>query len=225
MIKKSQIVEHKMERQLRREIEIHSRLRHHNIIRFYNYFDDENHIYMILEYALQGSVFSRLCKTQRFSEDYAAQLIVQLVDALKYCHSNNVIHRDIKPENLLLGSDGELKMGDFGWSVHTVTSRRTFCGTTAYLAPEIVMKKGYNEKVDLWCVGVLCYELIVGHPPFISDSVQNTFRLIKRISFDFPSHVSSLARDLITKVINSLSVLEPFAMFILVTTAGLLLSY
>lgn len=95
------------------------------------------------------------------------QYIAQMTDALTYLHKKHVIHRDIKPENLLLGIDGELKIGDFGWSVHAPGNRRTtLCGTLDYLPPEMVEGKDHSEKVDLWALGVLTYEFLIGVPPF-----------------------------------------------------------
>ena len=127
--------------------------------------------------------------------------MAQLADALKYCHSKKVIHRDIKPENLLLGLRGELKIADFGWSVHAPTSRRaTLCGTLDYLPPEMVEGKMHDEKVDLWSLGVLCYEFLVGKPPFEAEGSTETYRRITQVDLRFPSHVSEGARDLISKV-------------------------
>lgn len=135
------------------------------------------------------------------------QYICELVDALVYCHSLRVIHRDIKPENLLLGGYGELKLADFGWSVHAPTSsRRTVCGTTDYLAPELVMKKEYDETIDIWCVGVLMYEFMVGSPPFEANASkgadekklqEETYRKIKRVEYVIPSHIRSRPASLI----------------------------
>jgi len=80
--------------------------------------------------------------------DYVLQYIAQLADALLYCHSKKVIHRDIKPENLLVNIKGDLKIADFGWSVHAPSSRRsTLCGTLDYLPPEMVENKQHDEKV------------------------------------------------------------------------------
>ena len=90
-----------------------------------------------------------------------------MADALSYLHSKHVIHRDIKPENLLLGIKGELKIGDFGWSVHAPGNRRqTLCGTLDYLPPEMVAGEQHGEAVDLWALGVLAYEFLEGVPPF-----------------------------------------------------------
>lgn len=141
-------------------------------------------------------------KNNRFSEERAATYIRQIADALKYCHAKKVIHRDIKPENLLIGSKGEIKVADFGWSVHAPSSRRsTICGTLDYLPPEMVHGKMHNEKVDLWSLGVLCYEFLVGKPPFESSSYDETYRRISKAIFYFPSHVPEGAQDLIKKLL------------------------
>lgn len=141
-------------------------------------------------------------ENKRFPEVRAANYIAQIADALKYCHSKKVIHRDIKPENLLLGAKGEIKIADFGWSVHAPSSRRTtLCGTLDYLSPEMVHGKTHNEKVDLWSLGVLCYEFIVGRPPFESKTCEETYKKISKAIFTFPEHVSELARDLIKRLL------------------------
>lgn len=130
-----------------------------------------------------------------------ATYIAQLADALRYCHSKSVIHRDIKPENLLLGTNGEIKIADFGWSVHAPSSRRdTLCGTLDYLPPEMVSGKTHDHTVDFWSVGVLCYECLVGKPPFYATTNDETYVNIKRLRYTFPSFVSEGAKDLISKV-------------------------
>jgi serine/threonine protein kinase len=125
-----------------------------------------------------------------------------MADALAYLHKKHVIHRDIKPENLLLGMKGELKIADFGWSVHAPHSRRTtLCGTLDYLPPEMVEGRDHNEKVDLWSLGVLCYEFLVGSPPFEDQtSYRATYRRIAQVDLSFPSNLSEEAKDIISKV-------------------------
>lgn len=123
---KAQLEKAGVEHQLRREVEIQSHLRHPNILRLYGYFHDATRVYLILEYAPLGAVYRELQKLSKFDEQRTATYITELADALSYCHSKRVIHRDIKPENLLLGSAGELKIADFGWSVHA-PSRRSPC--------------------------------------------------------------------------------------------------
>lgn len=136
---KKQIQINKVQHQVRREIEIQSHLRHPNILRLYGYFHDTCRIYLILEYAPKGALYKELqnAPNKRFDEKRTAGYVLSLADALSYLHERHVIHRDIKPENLLLGHNGELKIADFGWSVHEPNSARTtLCGTVDYLPPE-----------------------------------------------------------------------------------------
>lgn len=113
-----------------------------------------------------------------------------------------MIHRDIKPENLLVDDKNEVKIADFGWSVHAPTSRRmTLCGTLDYLPPEMVEGREHDKAVDLWCLGILCYEFLVGEPPFVSSAQKETFRRIRQVDLRFPVHVSSEAQDLIRKLL------------------------
>jgi serine/threonine protein kinase len=121
---------------------------------------------------------------------------------LNYCHSKHVIHRDIKPENLLLGAYGEIKIADFGWSVHAPTSRRnTLCGTLDYLPPEMVEGREHDENVDVWCLGVLLYEFLTGAPPFEAEGHSATYRRISRVDLVFPRGVAEDAQDLIRKLL------------------------
>ncbi|XP_058038855.1 aurora kinase B isoform X2 [Ahaetulla prasina] len=200
---KSQMEKEGVEHQLRREIEIQCHLSHPNILRLYNYFHDKKRVYLILEYAPRGELFKELQKHQRFDEQRTATFMEELADALQYCHNKKVIHRDIKPENLLMGLKGELKIADFGWSVHAPSLRRkTMCGTLDYLPPEMIEGKAHNEKVDLWCIGILCYEFLVGNPPFESESHSETYRRIVSVDLKFPPFVTEGAQDLISKLLR-----------------------
>jgi aurora kinase len=123
-----------------------------------------------------------------------------MASALKYLHKKHIIHRDIKPENILVGIHGEIKISDFGWSVHTPGNRRkTFCGTLDYLPPEMLKGGDYGEKVDLWSLGVLTYEFLVGEAPF-EDTQIMTQKRIARCEMTVPQFVSPEARDLIKRV-------------------------
>ncbi|XP_014281934.1 aurora kinase C [Halyomorpha halys] len=208
VIFKSQVTQAKLEHQLRREIEIQAHLRHPNVLRLYGYFHDNSRVYIILEYAKMGELYKQLQEQpeKRFSEKRSAEIIKQLADALIYCHSKGVIHRDIKPENLLLSYNGQLKIADFGWAVHSPNSRRaTICGTLDYLPPEMVKNTNHDYTVDLWSTGVLCFELITGKPPFEAKTYEETYYNITHAIYQFPSFMSPLACDLIKKLL----VLEP----------------
>jgi aurora kinase len=204
VLHKSELQQGGVQKQVRREIEIQSNLRHPNVLRLYGHFQDSKRIFLILEFAGRGELYKHLRKEHRFPEWKAAQYIAQMTSALKYLHKKHVMHRDIKPENILVGIHGEIKISDFGWSVHAPNNRRqTMCGTLDYLPPEM-LKPGsqdnfYNEKVDLWSLGVLTYEFLVGEAPF-EDTPVMTQRRIAKGDMSVPSFVSPEAKDLIKRV-------------------------
>ncbi|MCJ1267722.1 spindle assembly checkpoint kinase [Lobaria immixta] len=205
VLHKSELQQGKVEKQVRREIEIHSNLRHPNIIRFYGHFHDSKRIFLILEYAGKGELYKHLRRENKFQEWKAAQYIAQMAAALKYLHKKHVMHRDIKPENILVGIHGEIKISDFGWSVHAPNNRRnTMCGTLDYLPPEMIkpgsQENFYSEKVDLWSLGVLTYEFLVGEAPF-EDTPIMTQRRIARGEMTIPSFVSPEAKNLIQRLL------------------------
>uniref|UniRef100_A0A182XV80 Aurora kinase n=1 Tax=Anopheles stephensi TaxID=30069 RepID=A0A182XV80_ANOST len=201
---KKQVHAQGIEHQVRREIEIQSHLRHPNILRMYGYFHDESRIYLILEYAPGGTLFKEQQQQpgKRFPEKRCAIYVYSLVSALIYLHERNVIHRDIKPENLLLGHGGELKIADFGWSVHEPTSSRTtLCGTLDYLSPEMVQGQPHTKTVDLWSLGVLAYELLCGKAPFLANTYEETYRKIMKVQYIVPPDVTKAAAHLISRLL------------------------
>ena len=211
---KQQLKQVGIEHQLKREIEIQSHIRyfikiiffnirrHQNILRLYGYFYDESRVFLIIEYAAGGEVYKHLTKMKTFSEPLSAYYISSLSAALAYCHSLSVIHRDIKPENLLLDGKGEIKIADFGWSVHSpISKRETLCGTLDYLPPEMVENKPYDFTVDTWSLGVLLFEFLCGYPPFEAKTQQDTYARIVNVDLQFPTHVSVEARDLCSKML------------------------
>ncbi|KAJ9301486.1 hypothetical protein DTO271G3_1621 [Paecilomyces variotii] len=205
VLHKSELQQGGVQKQVRREIEIQSNLRHPNVLRLFGHFHDSKRIFLILEFAGKGELYKHLRKESRFPEWKAAQYIAQMTAALKYLHKKHVMHRDIKPENILVGIHGEIKISDFGWSVHAPNNRRqTMCGTLDYLPPEMLhpgsQPNYYSEKVDLWSLGVLTYEFLVGEAPF-EDTPVMTQRRIRRGEMTIPSFVSPEARDLIERLL------------------------
>jgi len=202
---KSEIRKSNVEHQVLREIEIQTHLKHPNILSLRTYFYDEKRIYLVLDYAAGGELYKHLqdSPNHSFSERKAAKYVYQVADALNYCHLNKVIHRDIKPENLLLTLTGDIVLADFGWSVHAPSSRRkTMCGTLDYLPPEMLDGIVYNEYVDHWCLGVLCYEFLVGKPPFESKDTNETYARIRKVDVRFPKCVPEGAKDIISKLLR-----------------------
>ncbi|KAK6089976.1 hypothetical protein P3W45_001022 [Vairimorpha bombi] len=205
IIKRSSILTKETAKQIRREIEIHRRLKHKNILRMYGYFYDSERLYLILEYAGKGEFFKLLNENNgKFSEKYTSIYIKQLIDGLIYMHNNDVIHRDIKPENLLLGSDDQLKLADFGWAVKNNDKMRlTFCGTLEYLSPEMLNNQIHDHNIDIWCLGVLTYEFLVGKPPFDIKprSLREAKRKIVSCNISKPDNMSSIAFDFIDRLL------------------------
>lgn len=139
---------------------------------------------------------------KRFGEKQAAKYIKDVISALDYCHERKVVHRDIKPENLLLGHRGQIKLADFGWAVHMPSSNMdTLCGTSDYLAPEMIQGKQYTNAVDLWALGVLCYELLSGRTPFMSDNNLDSHHKILNVQYVLPTFISQYAQEIISKLL------------------------
>ncbi|KAI1148328.1 serine/threonine-protein kinase [Nemania diffusa] len=208
MLKKEEIMLEKAEMHVRREIEVHSNLRHPSILGFYGWFHDSRRVFIILEYAAGGELYKVLQQEGSFSEQRAAKYVAQVASSLIYLHSKNVMHRDMKPENILVGLYGELKLADFGYSVHAPSDRReTLCGTLDYLPPEMIRSRdlSYTKAVDIWTLGVLTYEFLTGEAPFEDGIAMTQKRIVKGDMKPLPSRLSSEAKDFV----HSLLVLDP----------------
>jgi calcium/calmodulin-dependent protein kinase I len=136
-----------------------------------------------------GELFDRIVSKSYYNEKEARDVIHTLLTAVKYCHDRDIVHRDLKPENLLLASttdDAGLKLADFGFAAKAVGNvLRTQCGTPGYVAPEILMDKPHGKAVDMWSIGVICYIVLGGYPPFHDENQKNLFRLIKAAKYEF----------------------------------------
>ena len=188
------------------EIKIQSRICHPNIIQLYNYFKDKNNsnYFLILEYASKGTLFDYIRLKRGLDESNAFYYFIQAVNAIFFLHNNQIIHRDLKPENLLINHDNILKLCDFGWSVYLFNHKReTFCGTVEYMAPEILKNEGYDFSIDVWSLGVLLYELIHSHSPFVEKDldVGKIENNIVSKGLKFKKGVSIECKDLIRKLL------------------------
>lgn len=202
-IRKAWFAKSKTKNRILREIEIQFHFRHPNIMRLYGFFYDEAYIYMVLEFAGKGTLSQELHKRKFFSEMRAATYIATVARALLYCHEKHVIHRDLKPGNVLVDEQGQLKLADFGLSLHTFSRKNSIAGTIEYLAPEMVREELFDASVDIWSLGVMCYEFLYGDTPFYAEELPDIYKRIKQLDLKFPSIpvISSNAKDLITKML------------------------
>eukprot|EP01135_Chromosphaera_perkinsii_P005335 Nk52_evm16s343 gene=Nk52_evmTU16s343 len=197
------------------ELEILKEIEHPNMIKLYDHYETERYLYLVTELASDGDLFDRVVskkKRKALSEKDASHLIKQLVLGVEYLHRQNVVHRDLKPENILIdsGSDGKdiVKVCDFGLATTISKGQKlgTVCGTPTYVAPEILSEEGYDEKVDIWAIGVITYILLCGHPPFHSKVQKMLFQKIRKGEYDFHEKywgcISSSAKELIKHMLT-----------------------
>ncbi|KAJ3339158.1 hypothetical protein HDU93_008544 [Gonapodya sp. JEL0774] len=200
-----------------REIETWRALRHPNVAQLYEVLTTETKIYMVTEFVPGGEAFDMILRRGRMDDrsPLAKRLFRQVVEAVKYCHDRNLVHRDLKLENVMLTEDmGNVKLIDFGFTreVASLPTQKqlldTYCGSTAYAAPEMIIGKQYlGPQADIWSLGVILYTLVCGYLPFDDDN-ENEMKVqkkIKELDYEVPEFISESCRDLITRILK----LEP----------------
>ena len=208
LMNKQNIIRENIIEQINREVAILYKVNHPHIIKLINHFEDEQNVYLIMELGAKGQLLNLLKKySHGLDQPQAAQFMREIISAVKYLHSMDppIIHRDIKPENILLDSNNRCKLADFGFSnyVYQYQERKSFCGTPQYLAPEMIEQKGHGPGVDIWAIGVLCFELITSKLPFIGKNQEELYENIKRVNINWPGgDFNPLAKNLITKILK-----------------------
>jgi len=200
-IRKNRIIETGQQTHIINEKRIMAALNSKFCAKLFGTYKDELNIYFLLEPILGGELFSLLRANGNFNERQSRFYSGCVVLAFEYLHNLNIIYRDLKPENLLLNSKGYLLLTDFGFAKRRNTTC-TLCGTPAYLAPEIIHNWIQSFAVDWWALGVLLYEMIVGHPPFEDDESVKMFEKILIEDPQFPDHISAKLKDLISKLLE-----------------------
>lgn len=207
VIDKEKILKCGLMDQIRREISVMKLVRHPNIVQLYEVMATKTKIYFVLEYVKGGELFNKV-QRGRLKEGVARKYFQQLLSAVDFCHSRGVYHRDLKPENLLLDENRNLKISDFGLSALAECKRQdgllhTTCGTPAYVAPEVINRKGYDgAKADIWACGVILYVLLAGYLPFQDKNLMDMYKKICKAELKWPSWFSSDVQKLLRRILD-----------------------
>lgn len=199
-----------LHKNIKREIELHKKIKHRNIIKLYDTIFDykKNTVYLIIELCSKGDFYTFQNK-RPIKEIYIKKYISDLSEGLKYLYKNNIIHRDLKTKNLLISDCGDIKIADFGFAKQWINQdlKNTYCGSPLYMAPEILYYQNYDINSDLWSIGIIIYEMITGNPPF---HVKNFYQLTKKMKeqkIQLPSEYS-ISKDL-KELLENLLIKEP----------------
>ncbi|KAF9811824.1 hypothetical protein SFRURICE_021181 [Spodoptera frugiperda] len=165
-------------------------------------FKDNSYVYFIMPFVPGGEMFTHLRRLGKFEEPLAKFYASQVILALEYLHFCNLVYRDLKPENILIDKNGFLKITDFGFCKLLQGRTWTLCGTPEYLAPELILSKGYGFSVDWWSFGVLLFEMNAGYPPFYANEPMKTYEKIVAGKYRCPSGFNSDLRDLIRNILQ-----------------------
>lgn len=205
IVPKSLLVKPHQREKMTQEISLHKELSHLFVVKLYSYFEDENFVYIILELCRRRSLMELHRRRQALTEPEARYFMNQILLGVKYLHDSKIIHRDLKLGNIFLNDEMEIKLGDFGLATRVDFDgerKRTLCGTPNYIAPEVLGKKGHSYEVDIWSIGCILYTLLVGKPPFETQTLKETYSRIKRNEYFVPSQVGPSARKLIGKLLQ-----------------------
>ena len=201
ILNKSQIMLANQKPHITNEFNILQELEHPSIISFLCYTIDEKYIYLAFEFIPGGDLFTLLKAENTFSLERTQFYAGQIIFALEYLHSKNIIYRNIKPENILIDKNGYIKISDFELAKKIEDRTYTICGTPGYLAPEIILNKGYGFSVDWWAFGILLYEMICGVDPFADEDPMKIYENILegkiKFSSDFDDNSKSLIKHLL----------------------------
>lgn len=204
MLQKENVIKRNQVEHTKTERHVLETAQHPFIVNLHYAFQTPKKLYFVLEYCNGGELFFHLSRAGRFPEARCKFYASELVLAIGYLHSLNIIYRDLKPENILLDSEGHLKLTDFGLSKEGIQdnfSAKSMCGTPEYLAPEILDKKGHGRAVDWYSIGALMYEMLTGLPPFYTRDREKLFERIRKGELSYPPYVAPLAKQILVALL------------------------
>ncbi|ORZ12206.1 kinase-like domain-containing protein [Absidia repens] len=176
---------------------------HPFVVKLWDTFQDDAHVFFVMDYAPGGELFRILRKNKSFSESTARFYAAEVLLAIEYLHHLDIAYRDIKPENILLDAQGHVKLADFGFSKKVTDLTWTVCGTPDYLAPEIIRAQGYTKAVDWWSFGVLIYEMVIGVAPFRAANPVDKYQMILDCNIKyFPDKMTNGLVDLLQHLLK-----------------------
>uniref|UniRef100_A0A0A9VYG3 cAMP-dependent protein kinase catalytic subunit alpha n=1 Tax=Lygus hesperus TaxID=30085 RepID=A0A0A9VYG3_LYGHE len=199
-LSKEDIIGKNLLKQVLNEKRIMSTIKFNFVLNIMETFIDNSFVYFAMPFLCGGDLLGHLLKEKRFEEPATKYYVAQVVLALEYLHSLKIAHRDLKPENLSLDQRGYLRLLDFGLSKIVIGKTYTFCGTPEYMAPEIILGKGYGFSVDWWSLGVVAYQLCSGIQPFFSSKQDRLFSLITSGEFTDREFFSDEFSDFLSKL-------------------------
>ncbi|XP_022240062.1 serine/threonine-protein kinase PLK1-like isoform X2 [Limulus polyphemus] len=206
IIPKARLTKTHQREKILREVEVHKLLEHKNVVGFICCFEDKENIYIILENCPRKSLVHVLKNRKVLTEPEVRYYIHQLAEGVEYIHSHGVIHRDLKLGNMFLSENMEVKIGDFGLASHIERAgfrKITVCGTPNYIAPEVLSMEGHGKESDVWAMGCIMYAMLVGHPPFETTTLNETYSRISNNSYCMPMNISESARNLIFSMLKN----------------------
>ena len=209
---KAKVEQQKMMEKFRTELQIHAKMHHPNIVEFLRAFTIDAHTYVVLQMCPNGSLTEMVKHRTCLSLPEVRRYMIQICGGVKYMHKRSVIHRDLKMGNIFLDDRLNIKIGDFGLAAVMADEhdrRTTLCGTPNYIAPEILSKsgiRGHDNKVDTWAIGVICYAMLMGTPPFQSKTQQEIYSKLRTLEYewkiDSKNYISQQAKDFVASCLN-----------------------
>ena len=205
ILQKQKIIDQNQVKYIYVERNILTYINHPFIVKLHYAFQSVDKLYLVLDYCSGGNLTYYLAKERHFTEEIAKIYLCEIILALEELHKNGIIYRDLKPDNIVLDGEGHALLIDFGLSkqgINENSAAMSFCGSVAYLAPEMVKRIGHGKVVDWYLLGVLLYEMLIGFPPFYSTNREQLIRNIESAKVIIPDRISTNCRDLIKKLLK-----------------------